>query len=100
MPREGVFHSHHVCSRGLRSAAEFLSPVAALRVPAKAPRQASQSSATVQRTFNGNYPSDQDKEPYRACQTRKKLPKKNMHSTGQALSVVDGELVDVDARIK
>jgi len=30
----------------------------------------------------------------------KKLPKKNMHSTGQALSVVDGELVDVDARIK
>ena len=99
MPREGVFHSHRVCSRGLRSAAEFLSPVAALRVPAKAPRQASQSSATVQRTFNGNYPSDLVKDPCRACQTKKKEPK-NMHSTGQALSVVDGELVDVDARIK
>lgn len=99
MPREGVFRSHHVYSRGLRSAAEFLSPVAALRVRAKAPRQATHSSATVRRTFNGNYPFDQVKDPCRACQTKKKDPK-NIHSTGQALSVVDGELVDVDARIE
>ena len=94
MLREVVFHSHHVCSRGLRSAAEFLSPVAALRVPAKAPRQASQSghsTATIRLI--------RTKTRAVLVKPEKKL-QKNMHSTGQALSVVDGELVDVDARIK